>query len=74
MKNAPPASTQQNPVLAQQQSKEEDEKDVGEDETDRKVPSFAETTEKNEEEETVTKPCEASFFLSLFSTSSGKEN
>ncbi|BAH93513.1 beta-1,2-xylosyltransferease XAX1-like [Oryza sativa Japonica Group] len=56
MKNAPPASTQQNPVLAQQQSKEEDEKDVGEDETDRKVPSFAETTEKNEEEETVTKP------------------
>ncbi|KAF0934777.1 hypothetical protein E2562_028632 [Oryza meyeriana var. granulata] len=57
MKNGPPASIQHNPVLAQQQTKVESEKDVGEDETDRKEPSFSEATEKNEEKkETVTKP------------------
>uniref|UniRef100_A0A0D9WQH0 Glycosyltransferase 61 catalytic domain-containing protein n=1 Tax=Leersia perrieri TaxID=77586 RepID=A0A0D9WQH0_9ORYZ len=59
MKNAPPAAlTQQNPVLTdQQQTKIEEGKDVSEDVTDTKEPSFAEATQKNEEKkETVTKP------------------
>ncbi|KAG8075752.1 hypothetical protein GUJ93_ZPchr0006g45277 [Zizania palustris] len=55
MKNsAPPAPTLPDAVLTQHESKAEDEKDLGEEETDRKVPSFAEATEV-EEKETVTK-------------------